>query len=270
MACATLTAVAQASDVPTGGNYAVSTGKQDFTKTIEAKPETKEPPPKKNEIELKKPPPYQLPTYDGKQNASKEPPKGEYQLSPVPNAKELFDMVVACWPERSWMRAELTAESRITRRVSDNSTTSSTSYDPVAGQYVTSGAGSDRYVGVVFRIPLFSAIELDKEREREMVRRNRIADGVGDYVTALAEYQMVERELKLMQSLERRAQERVAAGVTETNEQVKYLERVAQLDRSIVGQKARLIKSRMSLQGMCSENKAWVIDEYLKRFRDVE
>lgn len=269
LALAMVCALALANDTPSlrfthllaPVNVAVTTGKQDFTKQPEeAKP--KEP-------ASKAPPPYTLPTYDGKRDGTKAPPTGEYKLAAAPNAKELFDMVVSCWPERSWLRAELAAESRITRRVSD-AQNNTTMFDPVAGQYTTSSAGTDKYVGVVFRIPLFSAIELDKEREREIMRRSKIADGVGEYVTALAEYQMHERELRLMSSLERRAQERVAAGVTETNEQVKYLERVAQLDRSMVGQKARLIKSRMSLQGMCAENKAWLIDEYLKRFKEVE
>jgi hypothetical protein len=51
---------------------------------------------------------------------------------------------------------------------------------------------------------------------------------------------------------------------------VTYLEKVAAIDRSLVNQKARLIKSRVQLQGMCEENKAWLIDEYLKRFKDVQ
>jgi hypothetical protein len=113
-------------------------------------------------------------------------------------------------------------------------------------------------------------MELDKEREREMVRRGKIADGVGEFITALAEMQMAERELLLMKSLEKRSQERVTMGVAETKEQVTYLEKVAAIDRSLVNQKARLIKSRVQLQGMCEENKAWLIDEYLKRFKDVQ
>ena len=51
---------------------------------------------------------------------------------------------------------------------------------------------------------------------------------------------------------------------------MKYLEKVASLDRGMVGYRAKLIKSRVSLQGMCDASKSWVVDEYLKRFKDVE
>ena len=113
-------------------------------------------------------------------------------------------------------------------------------------------------------------MELDKEREREIGRREKIAGSVGSFITALANWQMDERELVLMKSLERRSQERVGLGIAETNEQVKYLEKVASIDRSMVSSKAKLITARVMLQGMCDERKSWVIDEYLKRFKDVE
>jgi hypothetical protein len=158
----------------------------------------------------------------------------------------------------------------VTRRISDATSSASTSFDPISGQYTTNIGSGEKFIGLTFRIPLFSAMELDKEREREIVRRGKIADGVGEFITALAEMQMAERELLLMKSLEKRSQERVTMGVAETKEQVTYLEKVAAIDRSLVNQKARLIKSRVQLQGMCEENKAWLIDEYLKRFKDVQ
>ncbi|MFN5350985.1 MAG: hypothetical protein ACK5A0_15870 [Polaromonas sp.] len=220
--------------------------------------------------DLAKPPPYVLPLFDGKDKPPKTPPVGEYKLAPLPNARELFDMVVSCWPEKSWFRGELSADSRVTKRISDSTASSSTSFDPVSGQYTTNVGSGEKFVGLVFRIPLWSAAELDREREREINRRGKIADSVGEFITALAEWQMVERELVLMKSLERRSQERVGLGIAETQEQVKYLEKVASLDRGMVGYRAKLIKSRVSLQGMCDASKSWVVDEYLKRFKDVE
>ena len=215
-------------------------------------------------------PPYILPLFDGKDQPSKVAPVGEYKLAPMPNARELFDMVVACWPEKSWFRGELSAESRITKLASDSSASSSTSFDPVTGQYTTNVGSGEKYVGLVFRIPLWSATELDREREREAGRRGKIADSVGNFVNALASWQMDERELVLMKSLERRSQERVWLGVAETAEQVRYLEKVASIDRSMVASRAKLITARITLQGMCDDRKSWVIDEYLKRFKDVE
>jgi hypothetical protein len=222
------------------------------------------------EKEVPKPPPYVLPLFDGKDNPPKKPPEGEYKLGKMPNARDLFDMVSSCWPEKSWFRGELSAEARTNKRVSDSTATSTTSYDPVSGQYTTSVGSGEQYVGLVFRIPLWSAIELDREREREVGRRGKIAASVGDFISALAEYQMSERELVLMKSLERRSQERVGLGIAETTEQVKYLEKVASVDRSLVGSRAKLITARVALQGMCDERKSWIVDEYLKRFKDVE
>lgn len=213
---------------------------------------------------------YALPLFDAQKAPSKKVEPDEYKLAPLPNAKELFDMVVACWPEKSWFRPELNAEARATKRVSDSTIANSTTFDPISGQYTSNVGSGEKFVGVVLRIPLFSAAELDKERSREADRRGKIADGVGEFVAALAEYQVADRELALMKSLERRAQERVQAGVAETAEQVKYLEKVAATDRSLLTNKARLIKARVGLQGMCDQSKAWVIDEYLKRFREVE
>ena len=215
-------------------------------------------------------PPYILPLFDGKEKPSKTPPVGEYKLAPLPNARELFDMVVSCWPEKSWFRGELSAESRITKRVSDSSASNSTSFDPISGQYTTNVGAGEKSIGLVFRIPLWSAMELDREREKEIQRRGKIADSVGNFIDALATWQMDERELVLMKSLERRSQERVGLGIAETAEQVKYLEKVASVDRSMLGSRAKLITARVNLQGMCDERKSWVIDEYLKRFKDVE
>ena len=158
----------------------------------------------------------------------------------------------------------------MTKRISGSTASSSTSFDPVSGQYTTNVGSGEKFVGLVFRIPLWSAAELDREREREINRRGKIADSVGEFITALADWQMVERELVLMKSLERRSQERVGLGIADTQEQVRYLEKVASLDRGMVGYRAKLIKSRVSLQGMCDASKSWVVDEYLKRFKDVE
>lgn len=83
------------------------------------------------------------------------------------------------------------------------------------------------------RIPLVSATELDKERNREAERHGRVADAVGELVGAFAEHAMTARQLALSRALEKRAQERVRAGVADTAEQVHYLEQVAALELKI-------------------------------------
>ena len=218
-----------------------------------------------------KPPPYQIPLLDGKKERTKAQPTDEYKLADAPNARELFDMIVSCWPERSWFRGELSAEARTTRRNSAINGSTTTTLDPVSGNYVTQNStGNDATIGLLLRVPLWSAMELDREREREAGRRNLIAQQVGVYVSSLAEFQLTEREIQIHRALEKRSQERVMLGVAETSEQVKGLQNVAQLEAKQVRNKADLIKSRITLQGLCTHDKAWIIDEYLKRFRDVE
>jgi outer membrane protein TolC len=218
-----------------------------------------------------KPPPYQIPLLDGKKERTKAQPTDEYKLADAPNARELFDMIVSCWPERSWFRGELSAEARTTRRNSAINGSTTTTLDPVSGNYVTQNStGNDATIGLLLRVPLWSAMELDREREREAGRRNLIAQQVGVYVSSLAEFQLTEREIQIHRALEKRSQERVMLGVAEISEQVKGLQNVAQLEAKQVRNKADLIKSRITLQGLCTHDKAWIIDEYLKRFRDVE
>lgn len=223
----------------------------------------------KSKADLAKPPPYQVPLFDGNKERTKEQPKDPLVMPTLPNARELFDLVVSCWPEKSWFRGELSMEARTTRQANAASNTvssSTSSFDPVTGQYQTS---SGNYVGLVARIPLWSATELDKEREREIGRRGQIAAAVGVYISALAEHKLNERELLLQRALEKRTQERVALGITETREQVSYMEKVAQLEGKNIKTSADLIKSRVQISGMCDDRKAWVIDEYLKRFGEV-
>lgn len=218
----------------------------------------------------KKIPAYEIPTFEGKKEDTKEQPKGELKLSPAPNARELFKMVLDCWPEKSLFRGELNLETRITQRTVDSVSAAQTTFDPVSGTYVTQSGTGDKFVGLVFRIPLYSAVELDREREREVGRRTTVATTVGEYIQALADYEMAGRELQLMKALEKRSQQRVGLGVADTSEQVGFLEKVAAVDRTMYGHKAKLIKTRVVLGGMCADDKAWIIDEYLKRFKDVE
>lgn len=218
----------------------------------------------------KKKPAYEIPTFESKKGETKEQPKGELTLSPAPNARELFQMVLECWPAKSLFRGELNLETRITQRSVDSVNSAQTTFDPVSGQYVTQSGTGDKFVGLVFRIPLFSAIELDREREREVARRTTVAATVGEFINALAEFEIANREIRLMKALEKRSQERVNLGVAETSEQIGFLEKVAALDRSMYANKAKLIKTRIVLGGMCADDKAWIIDEYLKRFKDIE
>ncbi len=198
--------------------------------------------------------PFELPTYAGDKqsiHAPTMPPKP----GAMPDAKDLYERALHCWPAQSYIRGEVFAEGRLrsdqVNYMDDNGT-------------VRGAARSS--VALVARIPLYSALELDREREREYARRTKLAEAVGVFVTALSERLKTKRELELTRALERRAQERVRIGVTETAEQVKYLERVAALEGDLMRLGGQIQKSRLELVGHCTAREGESMDRHLVQF----
>lgn len=210
---------------------------------------------------LAKPPPM-LPLFDGSDTRTHQPPQGELVRPVVPDYRKLYDMVLSCWPADSWFRGEVYAEGRLSSRTN----TTSSSYDATTGTLAQRG---DKYVALVARIPIASAMELDKERGREADRRGKVATAVGELVGAFSERVLNARQLSLTRALEKRSQERVRVGVAETSEQVKYLEQVAMLESKIELLKAAEIKARLQIIGMCDSRKMSVIDDYVDNFKDA-
>jgi hypothetical protein len=205
-------------------------------------------------------PPLTVPLFDGAERPIK-PPSDPLKRPKIPDYRHLFDLAVACWPEKSWFRDELHLEGRLAnKKHAQNS-----SLDPNTGTITTR---DDRYIALVARIPLLSAAELDKERNREAERRGKIAEAVGNLVSAHAEWVMQTRQLSLLQALEKRAQERVRVGVAETGEQVRYLEQVAALETRLQALQGDEIKARLHLLGMCDEANMARIDAYLDTFHE--
>lgn len=197
--------------------------------------------------------PHITPTFDGRAGsihapASPPPP------APVPDARQLYELALSCWPAQTYMRADLAIEGRVK---TDNGATLDSS-----GNWSTGRASA----ALVARIPLYSAAEIDREREREFARRTKAADAVGDLVAALADRHRMRRELDIMRALERRAQERVKIGVAETGEQVKYLEKVADLESGLLKQRGTIEKARLVLLAMCTQKTADAVDAYLAQF----
>jgi hypothetical protein len=98
------------------------------------------------------------------------------------------------------------------------------------------------------------------------MRRTKLADATGTFLSILAERQKHVRQLELMRALERRAQERVKAGITETSEQVGYLEKVAGLEGELLKQSGMLQKARLELIGHCSSSQADEVDRFILQY----
>jgi len=92
---------------------------------------------------------------------------------------------------------------------------------------------------------------------------------VADFITAIASRNHAVRELALYRSLEARAALRVQQGIVEAAEQVKYLEKVAGSQETLVKQEAKIMENRLKLAGMCDPINAENINTWLKQVSAV-
>lgn len=193
-------------------------------------------------------PPYQIPTFEGGAPDFKAPVPS---MVPAPkvNADGIFKMIVSCYPKRTLWQLEHKDGARQAK-----------------GKDITTFDESKlarHYVGIVTRMPLYSASELDREREREYHRRTETAKQIAQLLQSLADRQRAQRELGLYSSLEARSQLRVAKGVAETPEQVGYLEKVVKAQSNLEEANAKILSARLTLAGQCREGVAEQVNAYL-------
>jgi hypothetical protein len=201
---------------------------------------------------------WELPTFTGEKPTHFAPEKPA-TAGELPDPRKLYDTALGCWPAQSFFKAEVTVEGRLrSDRVNFVDETS-----------MPTGA-SRAAVALVARIPLYSAKELDREREREYMRRVKLADAVGVFYTALTDRERARRELALMRAMERRAQERVKIGVGETAEQVRYLEKVSGIEGELLKLRGQIEKSRLELIGHCSPTAGDALDRVLVDYIGVK
>lgn len=208
--------------------------------------------------ELEKPPdvkPYQIPTMAGDGVDYHDQP-APIVKAPAVDADAVFRRVVACYPEKS--KFDIDVDLRAAIRSSD----------VLDLQDTATGLGKS-YVGIVASMPLYSGKELDREKEREYMRRKDTARAVAAFVTAIAGRNHAVRELALYRSLEARSAVRVKEGITEASEQVGYLEKVASSQEKLIGEEAKIMESRLLLAGMCDPKNAETIGGWLKKVSAV-
>lgn len=195
--------------------------------------------------------PYQLPRFDNNYKEDHYTPIAPIKTAPYVSAEKLFYTIVHCYPDLSKFGLELSLEANYKNR---------NSFD------VTNNASIGRhYIGIVARMPLYSATDLNREREREHSRRAQTAALIGKFMDNLAQRNHAVRELGLYSSLEARSQIRVMQGVADTTEQVRYLERVAKAQRDLITAEAMLVRYRLEMVAMCANDKATRISHYIKR-----
>ena len=194
-------------------------------------------------------PPYEIPIFDGKNRNYKE------TIAPIKKAKAIdgdiiFKTVVNCFPERVKWGLEVDAVAGF--RESDNAIST----------LDTSGLAR-HYVGIVAKMPLYSATELTAERAREYQRRSEVAENVSALLKGVADRRRAERELGLFSSLEARSQARVNAGIVEAAEQVGYLEKVAMEQSALDLANATIEGARLALAGQCRDEVSEQVNSFI-------
>ncbi len=176
--------------------------------------------------------------------------------APALDADAIYKSVLGCYPEKS--KFDIDVDLRAAIRSSD----------VLDLQDTTTGLGRN-YVGIVASMPLYSGKELDREKEREYTRRKDTAKAVADFISAIAGRNHAVRELALYRSLEARSAVRVQQGVTESTEQVGYLEKVASSQEKLITEETKIMESRLLLSGMCDPKNAETIGSWLKKVSAV-
>lgn len=197
-------------------------------------------------------PPHELQSFDGVARA-RILTASALRIDPGPDAHALFLRVVECYPAPSWFRPEVSAELRTGQR---------------SAVYENGATGSG--AALVMRVPLWSAMEAEREREREAARRLKIAASVGLFTESLVKYRLTDREIELWKGIEARARQRVAAGVADTAEQIEALKQVATLENRRVSELSKIVTARLELVGLCAADQADGLNLYLKRFNPLE
>ncbi|KAF0190349.1 MAG: hypothetical protein FD165_2773 [Gammaproteobacteria bacterium] len=190
--------------------------------------------------------PYEVPTFGAKRNFREAP--AQWQKAPKIDGDAVFRMVVACYPNKSrWnLDVDLQAAVRNQNMVDVTGT--------VIGQHT---------VGIVARMPLYSATEMDREREREYKRRTDTAGKVAEFVGQIAARNQALRALAISAAMESRAQIRVNEGIADAEEQLKYLDKVAGAEKDLITAEAKAMDARLSLVAMCRDEEADAVNAYL-------
>ena len=195
--------------------------------------------------------PWTVPLYNGDPAQTHRAPARAAPASPVPEARDLWTRALACWPLEKVMDLTVSLEGRA-RNV----------------------RGSDfenqnrAWVGVVAKIPLYNGGDVERERQREFMRRTKAAESVGALLLALTDVERVDRQAALTRALERRAQERVRLGVAETGEQVAYLEKAAALESDRLRHESAVQRARLELLSLCVPERIDALDDFIRPYVD--
>lgn len=191
--------------------------------------------------------PYEIPTMSGNKRDFRAAP-ASWVKAPRIDGDAVFRTIIACYPTKTYwnLDVDLQAAIRNTDAVDISGTTIGRSM-----------------VGIVARMPIYSRTEIDREREREYKRRSDTAAKVAEFVNQLASRNQALRQLAIAASMEQRAQIRVNEGIADAAEQIQWLDKIAQLESSLISAEAKAMDARLTLVAMCRDGEADTVNAYL-------
>jgi hypothetical protein len=193
--------------------------------------------------------PFEIPTFEGKP-VDWSHPKPAINKLPVIDGDAIFEMINRCYPLKSGFGLD------ISLRVGAN-------YKPSGNTQINTLDSNSYYAGIVANMPLYSDIEIDKDRRQEYARRMQTSGTVKELLSAVAVKRKSERMLGLYSALEKRAQERIKQGVAAVDEQIVFLEKVAATQGELDIANATIEASRLALVGQCRPEVVEEVNNYI-------
>ena len=193
--------------------------------------------------------PFEIPTFEGKP-VDWSHPKPAINKLPVIDGDAIFEMINRCYPLKSGFGLD------ISLRVGAN-------YKPSGNTQINTLDSNSYYAGIVANMPLYSDIEIDKDRRQEYARRMQTSGTVKELLSAVAVKRKSERMLGLYSALEKRAQERIKQGVAAVDEQIGFLEKVAATQGELDIANATIEASRLALVGQCRPEVVEEVNNYI-------
>jgi hypothetical protein len=200
--------------------------------------------------------PYQVPSFTGA-TVDWNNIKPAIEPKKKINGDVIFQIINKCYPLKSGFGLEVSLRSGLNYKPSTKNTNGGN--DTVVQTYDS----QNYYAGIVANMPLYSDVEIDKERKLEYQRRMQTTETIKGLLTAVATKRRAERLMELYTSLELRARARVRESIASTEEQITYLEKVATTQGDLDAAEAAIVGSRLALIGQCRSEVVEEVNNYI-------
>ncbi len=197
--------------------------------------------------------PFEIPTYTGKP-VDWHNPKPAINKLPTVDGDEIFKIINRCYPLKSGFGLDVSLKAGATYRSTDSNTLQINTLD-----------SNTYYAGIVASMPLYSDVEIDKDRKIEYQRRMQTTETIKALLSGVATKRKAERLLGLYEALEARSKERIKQGIAPVDEQIGFLEKVAANQGELDLANATIEASRLALIGQCRPDVVEQVNNYILR-----